>query len=230
MLDLFRGPVGELEFVVVATDAADGDMRPDRADSMRDPAWVMVDEEHGVEVFDADAGAGSPPVGTLPIGDVIVTRRADVPVAIWAGDCAPVVLCGADGTLVAVHAGWKGLAAGVLDVAVGALRSRGDRVAAAVLGPCIHPECYEFGPNELAAVAAGLGVEVASITGRTAGGGTALDVPAAVAAGLARHGVTLDVVGACTACDRRWFSHRSRRDEARHAVVAWTVPGSERSG
>ena len=185
-----------------------------------------------MEVFDADVAAARALVGAgdLPAADVIVTSDADTHLAIWAGDCAPVVLCGAGGTLVAVHAGWKGLAGGVLDVAVDVITGRGDRVGAAVLGPCIHAECYEFGPKELHAVAGGIAgggdpdVAVAAITATTASGRTALDLPAAVAFALRRHDVELDTIGGCTACDPRWFSHRARADVARHAVVAWTHP------
>ncbi len=159
---------------------------------------------------------------------MLVTSVPDTQLAIWAGDCAPVVLCGAGGTLVAAHAGWKGLAAGVLDVAVGLVVDRGDRVEAAVLGPCIHAECYEFGPAELEAVVRGIADDgdadgaTAAIAARTATGRPALDVPAAVAWGLRRHRIRLDTIGPCTACEPRWFSHRARADTARHAVVAWT--------
>jgi hypothetical protein len=45
-----------------------------------------------------------------------------------------------------------------------------------------------------------------------------------VAAGLRRTGVELDVVGPCTGCDARWYSHRRRGETGRHAVVAWSVP------
>jgi polyphenol oxidase len=132
-------------------------------------------------------------------------------------------LCGRNGTLVAAHAGWRGLAAGVIDVAVAELAARGDPAAAAVLGPSIHAECYEFGSDELDAVAAGVGATTDQIAGSTRAGGQALDVPGAVAAALGRHGVTLDAVGPCTACDERWFSHRARHEDGRHAVVAWTT-------
>ena len=243
MLELFRGSVGRHVLTVVATDAADGDMRPSEGCGRRSQiehqrrltgaAWTMVDEEHGVQVFDADLDGARVPArsGALPAADVIVTALADTQLAIWAGDCAPVVLCGAGGTLVAVHAGWKGLAAGVLDVAVDVITARGDHVGAAVLGPCIHAECYEFGPHELHAVASGIAgggdpdAAAAAITATTVSGRPALDVPAAVAFALRRHQVELDTVGGCTACDPRWFSHRARADAARHAVVAWTRAG-----
>jgi polyphenol oxidase len=240
--ELFRGSVGRRVLTVVATDAADGDMRPSgplggatqiqRQRALTGAAWTMADEQHGVGVLDADAATPRPAavVGDLPIADVIVTSAVDTQLAIWAGDCAPVVLCGDDGTLVAAHAGWKGLAAGVLDVAVGLIVDRGDRVGAAVLGPCIRAECYEFGPVELRAVAAGVAggddpdSALAAITATTVAGRPALDVPAAVAWVLRRHRIELATTSACTACDPRWFSHRARADLARHAVVAWTAP------
>jgi copper oxidase (laccase) domain-containing protein len=60
----------------------------------------------------------------------------------------------------------------------------------------------------------------AEIAGTTVDGSTALDVPAAVRSALAHHGIELDVVGPCTGCDDRWFSHRVRTDLGRHATVA----------
>jgi polyphenol oxidase len=49
----------------------------------------------------------------------------------------------------------------------------------------------------------------------------ALDVPAAVRAGLARRAIELDVAGTCTGCDRRFRSHRRRAELERHALVVW---------
>jgi copper oxidase (laccase) domain-containing protein len=109
----------------------------------------------------------------------------------------------------------------VIDVAVDALESTGTTVEVAVLGPCIHACCYEFGSVDLDHVAAGVGVAASAVTGSTAWGARALDVPAAVAAGLSRRGLALDVAGACTGCDDRFRSHRRRADLERHAVVAW---------
>ena len=75
----------------------------------------MLDQRHGVEVVDADAAQRS---DRLVVGDVIMVDRPDVAVAIWAADCAPVFFLGADGRIIGAHAGWRGLAAGVLDVAL----------------------------------------------------------------------------------------------------------------
>lgn len=234
MIELFRsrfgpvGPVGQFELVVGATVVDDGDMRPGAAAltarqlALTGRTWTMATEDHGVVVVDADAGPADA-CGALVAGDVLVSRSTQRALAIWAADCAPVVLCGRRGTLVMAHAGWRGLAAGVLDVAVDEVLACGDEVAAAVLGPCIHPECYAFGSAELAAVAAGTGLPVASIRSRNA-----LDIPATIAGALRRRGLGLDVIGPCTACDGRFYSHRARADVGRHAVVAWTTTPATR--
>lgn len=80
--------------------------------------------------------------------------------------------------------------------------------------PFIHPCCYEFGAGDLASIPH-------AVSSTTTTGLSALDVPATVSAQLAVHGIDLDVIGACTGCDERWFSHRVRAERARHAVVAW---------
>ncbi len=119
-----------------------------------------------------------------------------------------------------VHAGWRGLLAGVIGAAVHALREVGSTEVRAVLGPCIHPGAYEFGEVDLDRISAVLGPAVRSATDD---GRPALDMPAAVAASLAAHDVPLvATVGGCTAADadRRW-SHRARREPQRQAMVAW---------
>jgi copper oxidase (laccase) domain-containing protein len=183
--------------------------------------WVMLDEVHGVDVvrIDSLASVAWPVAGT---GDVIVAERSGETLAVWVADCAPLALFGANGaTRVVAHGGWRGLADGVIDVAVDALESTGTEVAAAVLGPCIHPCCYEFGAADLERVASGVGASPSEVTGSTTWGMRALDVPAAVAAGLGRRAIELDVAGVCTGCDRRFRSHRRRGDAERHALVIW---------
>jgi len=171
----------------------------------------MVDQVHGVAVVEVDGSETWVP--TRAVADVIMTRSLDVPIAIWAGDCAPIVLAADDGTLVGAHGGWKGLAEGVVAVAVAAATQRGGTIISAILGPVIHTCCYEFGIDQLQTIPD-------AVEGRTTEGSLALDVPATVAAMLAHHGVVLDVTGPCTGCDVRWFSHRARTDVGRHAVVA----------
>jgi copper oxidase (laccase) domain-containing protein len=101
-------------------------------------------------------------------------------------------------TIGVVHAGWRGLESGVIDAAVGALRAAGVDHVAAVLGPCIGAECYEFGQQELERVVARVGSGAA---GHTRDGRSALDLRLGVRAALAA--LDVEVVGAdprCTAC------------------------------
>ncbi|MGI9644822.1 MAG: polyphenol oxidase family protein [Ilumatobacteraceae bacterium] len=235
METIFRRVVGDAGrcSVVVATGRAEGDVHlrntePDTLEARQRRAtgrrWAMADQVHGTGVHAID-GALPESEAIAAAGrvhaDVLATDAPTVPLAIWTADCAPVVLLGVGGAVVAFHAGWRGLAAGIVDGAMDELAVRGDTVGAAVLGPVIHPCCYSFGAVELALVADRLGCAPEEIAGTTTGGEAALDMPAAVAAALARHEVELDVVGPCTACDERWYSHR-RGDTERQALVTWS--------
>ncbi len=229
MLALLEHRTATTATTVVATDRADGDVHPERVGralltarqlAATGRTWTMIDQVHGVAVCEPRPG----PAPSAGRGDVLVVRRPGAAAAVWAADCAPIVLVGAAGGLAAVHAGWRGLAAGVLDVAVEAVRASGEEIVAAVLGPVIHPCCYAFGRSDLARVAGGVHARTPVVTARTREGDVALDVPAAVGAALRHAGVGLDVVGPCTGCDERWYSHRRRGDTGRHAVVAWTEP------
>jgi polyphenol oxidase len=226
MDELLRRQVAGRMLVVGATDRADGDFNPvrvapddlgHRQRALVGARWVMLDQQHGADV----CTVASLPLPTWPLagsGDVLVAAgTVSYPLAVWAADCAPIVLFGDDGTRVVAHAGWRGLTAGAIDAAVDAVGV----VEAAVLGPCIHACCYEFGRRGVEEVSAAVALDLEEIRGQTSWGSIALDVPATVAALLARRGVGLDVVGACTGCDPRLHSHRRRGDAARHAVVTW---------
>ena len=154
------------------------------------------------------------------VGDALVADRPGCALAVLTADCASIALGSEEGVFGAVHAGWRGLTAGVVEQAVAAMRALGATAIVGALGPCIHPCCYEFSDRDLAEVAAVHGPRVRS---RTSEGAPALDVPAAVAAALAASGVT-EVAGvdACTACGGDYFSHRARRDRERLALVVWS--------
>lgn len=231
MLELLRHRAGDRLVTVVATERSDGDVHPEhdppgdlraRQRTATGAAWLMIDQVHGCDVVDRSVTTIDRDRAVIGVGDVLVGDGRE-PIAIWAADCAAIVLV-SDDLIVGCHAGWRGLAAGVVDVAVTAAVTRsGDVPTAAVLGPCIHPCCYEFGAADLAAVAAGIGLDPATVTGATTTGALALDVPAAVAGALRAHDIELRAVGPCTGCDDRWYSHR-RGDQERHAVVAWSEP------
>lgn len=107
------------------------------------PRWLC--QVHGREVveFAGDARADAP-AGPEPVADAAWTRARGVVLAVLTADCLPVFLCGDDGTAVAVaHAGWRGLAAGVLEATLAHLGVPAERVLA-WLGPCIGATAYEI--------------------------------------------------------------------------------------
>jgi len=193
--------------------------------------WRAVRQVHGaaVAVIDGDESAGGTDAadgdGTeAPVeADALVTDRTGVVLSVNVADCAPVAIVSRQHVVAAVHAGWKGVQAGVIEAAVEAMRALGAVDLVAWLGPCIHPECYEFGADDLAALVERYGRALAD---RTAGGAPALDLPMAVAAALGGVGVTLvGAADACTACDpTRFYSHRARGDTGRHALAVWIEP------
>jgi purine-nucleoside/S-methyl-5'-thioadenosine phosphorylase / adenosine deaminase len=83
--------------------------------------------------------------------DATTARRENVVCTVMAADCLPVLLCDRAGTVVAaVHAGWRGLAAGVIENAVRAMRRPGHELMA-FLGPAIGPAAFEVGQDVRAA-------------------------------------------------------------------------------
>jgi len=172
----------------------------------------------------AAAAGGGEPSGPVPWhlgeGDALVSTTPGVALCVLTADCAPLALASAEGYFGAVHAGWRGLQAGVVEAAVARLRGRGATEVVGSLGPCIHAGCYAFGEDDLRSVADRYGD---TVRGRTSAGGPALDLPAAVAAALGRSGVPLiEGVDGCTACGDGWFSHRARADAGRLALVVWS--------
>jgi YfiH family protein len=165
------------------------------------------------------ADAGQPPIEA----DGHATRLAGIGVMALAADCLPVAL-GGDGAVAMVHAGWRGLASGVLEEGVLALRelSGGDDIAA-VIGPGAGPCCYEVGPEVRAAFAAGSSADPALPAAAPGMGGAPIDLRAIAHERLHAAGV-VDVrdVAACTICDERFFSHRRESTRAgRQAGIAW---------
>ena len=181
-----------------------------------DLPWTWLRQVHGgrvVRVLAPGGGAGQE-------ADAAVTTEPGCALAVFTADCAPVALAADGGGVVAVaHAGWRGLLAGVLESTVEEMRSLGASGVEAAVGPCIGPECYEFGEHELHAAASRLG---ASVVARTFQGRPALDLRAGVRQALARAGVeNVWSSPVCTACSTEHFSWRARREPQRQAAVVW---------
>lgn len=118
-----------------------------RAELPAEPVWLT--QVHGTRVLDA---------GTIdldaepPVADASFARERGVICAILTADCLPVLLCDAEGrTVGAAHAGWRGLADGVLQQTVAAMRAAGAGELTGWLGAAIGPNRFEVGPEVLEA-------------------------------------------------------------------------------
>lgn len=176
--------------------------------------WLCASRQvHGAAVQRVRALDGSVGHAVAIDADGHATALSGVGVMVLTADCLPVVL-GAEGAVAALHAGWRGLAAGVLEEGVRALRELGghrNRNFAAVIGPGAGPCCYEVGD------------EVHAAFGGAHRHGHNLDLPALARDRLAAAGVAqIESVALCTICDKRLYSHRREGTRAgRQAGVAW---------
>lgn len=177
--------------------------------------WLCAAPQvHGAHVtrLRKQAHSGGQPLSEAADGHA--TALGDVGVMVLVADCVPVVL-GNEGAVAAVHAGWRGLAAGVLEEGVKALQELGaDSEIVAAIGPCAGACCYEVGEDVLSALK--------PLAARTAAK-TMLDLGAIARERLLSAGVA-DVlrVDRCTICDEGLFSHRREGALAgRQAAIAW---------
>jgi polyphenol oxidase len=194
--------------------------------------WALARQVHGAEVLRVTAGGlgAGPPEAKPPLGDAdgLVTADPGVVLAVLTADCVPVLLADpAAGVVGAVHAGWRGLAAGVVEAGVAAMAELGADPGSCVglVGPAAGGCCYEVGADVREAVGSGHPAALAT----TRDGRPALDPAAGAAQALERAGVgqvrlarecTIDLAG-------RFFSHR--RDHGRtgrQAGLIALVPGA----
>lgn len=198
---------------VAFTDASDGDVRGDPVARRRvshalgiDEEWAVVDQVHG----NAVATARGP--GLAGRADALVTTEIDLPLAVFTADCLAVCLTGDRGVGVA-HAGWRGMAAGVVEHLRDAMRALGAEPSAAFTGPAIGSCCFEVGPEVAAAFPGQLR--------RTGWGTESVDLVAAARVQLG--GLATDGVEACTRHEEPYFSHRRDGTIRRMAALVWRV-------
>jgi len=188
--------------------------------------WIWLRQVHGAQVVVASEDNAAEVAGSE--ADAVVTTAADLVLAVQTADCVPVVAWSPTGVIAAVHAGWRGLDAGIIEATWSAMSDLGATDIRFHLGPHIGVECYEFGHDQLDQLAGRFGDRV---RGTTLGGVGALDLREATHVAIER------VTGHpspprarpqpqwsanCTACDdRRWFSHRARAESERMATLIW---------
>jgi YfiH family protein len=186
-----------------------------------EPGQVVFSRQvHGIRLLDHADPAGAS-LGTaagssseeIAEADGHIVSRPGLAPLVFVADCLPVALAGPKGVAM-VHAGWRGLAGGILRAGAGAVEA-----TAAAIGPGVGPCCYEVGPEVLEPFS-GLGEGVAK--------GRMLDLPEVARRLLEQAGVErVELASLCTSCEEDlFFSHR--RDEGRtgrQAGVVWLAEG-----
>lgn len=179
-----------------------------------EPKWLR--QVHGIGVVDA---ARSPP-GVA--ADASFTREPGVVCAVMAADCMPVLLAHDGAEVVAVaHAGWRGLAAGVIEATVKAMGVPPDRILG-WLGPAIGPDAYEIG-EEVRAAFLRRDARAESAFAPTRPRHWRLDLYAVARQRFSALGITRVFGGGfCTASDAgRFFSYRRDKADERMAAAIW---------
>ena len=198
-----------------------------------EPLWLR--QVHGTTVLDLDGGG--PPAATQhseqlsprqptsrqpPAADGAVTSRPGEPCVVLTADCLPVLLCNASGTRVGVaHAGWRGLAGGVLESAVRKMAvDRGQLLA--WIGPGIGSRAYEVGGEILEQFAAS-DPDAAQYFAPNANGRWQADLYGLARQRLRAAGVEAVYGGGwCTHTEsEHFFSHRREAPCGRMATLIW---------
>jgi YfiH family protein len=170
-----------------------------------EPRWMH--QVHGTRVIDADT------TQSLVQADAAVARKPGTVCVVKIADCMPVFFA-ADGVVGVAHAGWRGLAGGVLENTIEAMRATSIQ---AWMGPAIGPRVYEVGEEVRAAFA---GHESAFTPTRP--GHWLLDLYAVARAKLHAKGVrSIGGGGFCTLSDERFHSYRRDKTAARMAALIW---------
>jgi YfiH family protein len=199
---------------------------------LTEAAWL--DQVHGARIVRAeDALREARASGAPAQADASVTDRAGIACVVMVADCMPVLLCDEAGRAVgAAHAGWRGLAAGIVEQTaqrVAELAGVQTGELHAYLGPCIGPESFEVGADVRDAFMNGTDESGRAATAsafvkhpRNAGKYLA-DLPALARLRLQRLGVTRIVGGdLCTVTQReRFYSYRRDRETGRMAALIW---------
>ncbi len=181
-----------------------------------EPGWL--EQVHATRVVELTERSDGAP----PRADAAFTRAPGVVCAVMTADCLPVLFCDARGTRVAAaHAGWRGLAAGVLESTVAALGGPGSLLA--WLGPAIGPSAFEVGEEVREVFVDADGAAAAAFTAAGSPCKYFADIYRLARLRLQRAGVNrIFGGGACTYHDaNRFFSFRRDGATGRMASLVW---------
>ncbi|MGE8154279.1 peptidoglycan editing factor PgeF [Pseudomonas vancouverensis] len=177
------------------------------------PAWLQ--QVHGIAVAHADPGR-------VDTADASWTSTPGIACAAMTADCLPVLFCDRAGTRVAAaHAGWRGLAAGVLEATLDSLAVAPADVLV-WLGPAIGPKAFEVGPEVRETFVQQLPEAADAFVPSQNAGKFMADIYRLARMRLAERGVTAVYGGGfCTVTDPRFFSYRRASRTGRFASLVW---------
>jgi hypothetical protein len=214
----WQGTLGEARFAFygkASSPESGGERDLDAALERAGLRLATLRQVHSARVIEASAA------GPCGDGDALVTREHDLALRVVTADCVPVLLA-SPVAIAAVHAGWRGLAAGIVSAAVAALGCAA-RPLRAVIGPSIGGCCYEVGPEVAEQVARSTG-SATVILERGDGRRPHLDLALAARLELARAGVEeIATIDACTRCtvERLWSYRRDGKRAGRNVALIW---------
>lgn len=169
--------------------------------------WATVRQVHGSAVLEVSRP------GKAGVGDGLVTRSIGLPVAVFTADCGGIVL-ESDRAVAVVHAGWRGVVAGVVAEAaayLGAVANGRDPVRRAAVGPLIGPCCFEVGDEVVE--------RFGGWESTTSWGTRSVDLGEAIRAQVPA--ASWWSADACTRCGEGWFSFRATGTKSRMAAIGW---------
>jgi YfiH family protein len=193
----------------------------DQAKVPAEPLWL--NQVHGTAVIQVDGLSGGP-----FDADAAVAFGSGAVCAVMTADCLPVLLCDDAGTVVAAaHAGWRGLAAGVIEAVVASMHRPGERLMA-WLGPAIGRDYFEVGP-EVRGRFCEITPDAERAFSRGAGDRWLADLNLLARQRLNALGIGRVMGGGyCTAADpARFFSYRRDGVTGRMASLIWLEPELE---
>lgn len=190
--------------------ADDGDLTDDAvragvADSLGiTVSWAWMHQVHGTDVLDVDRPG---PAGE---GDALLTSQPALPIAVRTADCVPVVIHG-ESAVAVVHAGWRGMAGGVVTQTLEAMEKKQATPVRAAIGPSIGPCCFEVGDEVVAAFGGRANL--------TSWGTPSVDLWTEAERQLA--GLDVWRADLCTRCEAHFHSYRGGAGSLRQVTVGW---------
>jgi len=192
-------------------DATDGDARSD-AEARKAMAvslgittdWAFVSQIHGNGVVEAMEP------GSIGEADALFSAVGGLPMTVATADCVPIILEG-ESIAAVIHAGWRGLDAGVIPAALRAIGEAGHRPDRAAIGPAIGPCCYEVGAD--------VADRFPDFLSTSSAHHLSLDLRAVAAAQLGS--IVAYRSEHCTRCESGYHSYRRDATTKRQVAVAW---------